>query len=336
MDMDLIYTAWMWSNVIGILLLAVTAPWRKRVDSTAHIAPLIIGGGLLAIKGVMDFLGNKSKADAEKAARVMYNEWLKDRSQTAQDIAAKLAERGIDIYGPQVTTTSASGTSSGTSQSRTVSNTSQVVDPAQAAIKAKLEELIMGKLGTPEQITEGEKAAMLEQIGQGERAGVTDVTNRAAKMNLGGTSLQSAMLANPVTSAANYQRSQYLGSEVPQQNRELADKSRAEASGLLNAWKGAKNVSNTSGSTTGTFSNTGTSTAPPNYNSLLAFLSPPAPGASTQTGWNPAASAGSDLAGSLLQLWMNQQSQPQSGSSGGGANSSGGWVFENGSWVWKG
>ena len=301
--------------------------------------PIGIPIAAMAIKGIADFFSNKSKADAEKAARVMYNEWLKDRSQTAQDIAAKLAERGIDIYGPQVTTTSASGTSSGTSQSRTVSDTSQVVDPAQAEMKALLEKIIMGKLGTPEQITEGEKAAMLERIGAGERAGLTDVTNRAAKMNLGGTSLQSAMLSNPVTSAANYQRSQYLGSEVPGQNRLLGDKSRAEAFGLMNAWKGAKNVSNTRGSTTGTFSNTGTTTAPPNYSSLLSFLAPPAPGASTQTGWNPAATAGSDLAGSLLQLWMSQQGQQKSGSSGtsgGDANTAGGWVFENGSWVWKG
>jgi len=318
MDMDLIYTAWMWSNLIGILLLAATAPLRKRAGSTAHIAPLIIAGAALAIKGISDYLSNKSKANAEEAARLMYNEWLKDRSLTAAQIAANLAQRGIDIYGPQVTTTSATGTSAGTSQSNTrsqgtsTSTSAPVVDPDQAAIKAWLEGSIAGM---PEQITEGEKAAMLGQIAQGERAGLTDVTNRAAKMNLGGTSLQSAMLSNPVTNAANYQRSQYLGKDVPQMGRNLLNTKQGAAAGLTKDWASTlgtnttSQTGSTSGSNTGAFSNTGTTTTPPNYSSLLSFLAPPAPGASTQTGWNPAATAGSDLMGSLLQLWMNQQGQ---------------------------
>ena len=196
--------------------------------------PIGIPIAALAIKGIADFLGNKSKADAEKAARVMYNEWLQDRSLTAAQIAANLAQRGIDIYGPQVTTTSATGSSTGTSQSNTrsqgtsTSTSAPVVDPDQAKIKAWLEGSIAGM---PEQITEGEKAAMLGQIGAGERAGLTDVSNRAAKMNLGGTSLQSAMLSNPVTNAANYQRSQYLGKDVPQMGRDLYRTKQGAAAG---------------------------------------------------------------------------------------------------------
>jgi len=284
--------------------------------------PLAIPIAALAIKGIADFFGNKSKADAEKAARLMYNEWLKDRSLTAAQIAANLAQRGIDIYGPQVTTTSATGTSAGTSQSNTrsqgtsTSTSAPVVDPDQAAIKAWLEGSIAGM---PEQITEGEKAAMLGQIAQGERAGLTDISNRAAKMNLGGTSLQSALLSNPVTNAANYQRSQYLGKDVPQMGRNLLNTKQGAAAGLTKDWASTlgtnafNQTGSTSGSNTGTFANTGTTTTPPNYSSLLSFLAPPAPGASTQTGWNPAATAGSDLMGSLLQLWMNQQGQNTGG-----------------------
>ena len=93
--------------------------------------------------------------------------------------------------------------------------------------------------------------------------------------------------------------------------RDLLTTKQGAAGGLTKDWASTlgtnttSQTGSTSGSNTGTFANTGTTTTPPNYSSLLSFLAPPAPGASTQTGWNPAATAGSDLGGSLATLLTN-------------------------------
>ena len=284
--------------------------------------PIGIPIAALAIKGIADFLGNKSKADAEKAARVIYNEWLQDRSLTAADIAQNLLDRGIDIYGNQITTTSATGTSAGASQSTnrsqgtSTSTSAPVVDPNQAMIKAWLEGSIAGM---PEQLSEGEKLRVVGGLADSARKAKVPISNAAARMNLGvGTSLQSALLSNPVDNAFNLAKVNYLGKEVPELNRNFLATKQAAASGVLDAWKrrDEKTTSDlfgsTSGSNTGTFANTGTTTTPPNYSSLLNFLAPPAPGTDpNQTGFAPGPNAISDNAGSLAQmlLWLNQKGQ---------------------------
>jgi len=321
-EIDVLYTAAMWWLAIGWLTSVLTAPFRKRWCNDPGLHPLIIPAAMLAIKGIADFLGNKSKADAEKAARVMYNEWLQDRSLTAADIAQNLLDRGIDIYGNQITTTSATGTSAGTSQSTnrsqgtSTSTSAPVVDPNQAMIKAWLEGSIAGM---PEQLSEGEKLRVVGGLADSARKAKVPISNAAARMNLGvGTSLQSALLSNPVDNAFNLAKVNYLGKEVPELNRNFLATKQAAASGVLDAWKrrDEKTTSDlfgsTSGSNTGTFANTGTTTTPPNYSSLLNFLAPPAPGTDpNQTGFAPGPNAISDNAGSLAQmlLWLNQKGQ---------------------------
>jgi hypothetical protein len=260
------------------------------------------------VSGILGFFQNKGQNDAEKQARDLFNQYLQGHTDAFNKMVELAKAHGYDPFGPQVTTTGGTSTSTGGSTSRThgVTDTTQVVDPAQAAMKAKLESLIMGLLGTPEQVTEGEKAAMLEKIGQGQRASEAKIGNAVSGMNLGGGSLQSVMLANPAANAANAQRAQYLGSEVPQENRALATQARNEAAGLMNAWKGGHQVSDTTGSGTTWSSGTGssTTTAPPNYASLFSMMAPTAPQAGG-TGYNPYVSSGSSLLKALMDLYAN-------------------------------
>jgi hypothetical protein len=264
------------------------------------------------VSGILGFFQNKGQNQAEQQARQLYNQYLQGHTEAFNKMLELAKQHGYDPFGPQVTTTGGTTSSTGgsTTQTHGVTDTSQVVDPAQAAMKAKLESLIMGLLGTPEQVTEGEKAAMLERIGQGQRASEAKIGNAVAGMNLGGGSLQSVMLANPAANAANAQRAQYLGSEVPQQNRALAAQTRAEASGLMNAWKGGHQVSDTTGRGTTWSSGTGTSTttAPPNYASLFSMMAPPAPQAG-KTGYSSGLAAGSDLLAALLKLYKSDTAE---------------------------
>ena len=313
-DLGFIYTAVMGFFLLDLFACSVFRLIRPKHqwNSTAHIAPLLIMGGILAAKAVSGMMKGHSENESKKAEAKAFNDFLAARGAKANEIEQALADNGYSMYGPQVTTGTTATQGGGTSTTHGVTDTSQIVDPAQAAMKAKLEALIMGKLGQPEQITEGEKAAMLERIGVGQRGQEAKIGNAVARMNLGGTSLQSTMLANPAANAANYQRAQYLGSEVPQANRDLATQARNEAAGLLNAWKGTHGVSDstTKGSTWGT--GTSTTTAPPNMANILglAQFETPSPQANTNTGYNPwAAGLGgaADLAAQLYTFYQGQK-----------------------------
>jgi len=304
--------------------------------------PLAIPIAIGAAKVISSIFGNKAANDKAKAEALVYNEWLKDRSQTVDDIAAKLKANGIDIYGPQISYRD----STAESYSNTVFNQTQkmekTVGAGQEGMKAKLDKLIQGRLGQTDFISEEEKAASERGINQMQTGANERIRGALARMGGGvsPSSMQAAMLETPGDIAANQAR---LNAEAGWNatNRAEADKARAEAAGQLAAWQGQTTKTKGSSTTTGSTSSHESATAPPDPAKLLQFLMPPSPQATGKTGqsqFGSALGAGADAAASIYGMYNN----PGGGGAAGGAGvpptsafepGGGTWVFRNGSWV---
>ncbi len=260
----------------------------------------IIGGGLNLLGGI---LGNKSKEEAAKAQQLAYNEWLKDRSQSVEDITKNLAARGIDIYGPQVTYSNQQAAQEAHTVMNQMSQMTKTVGKGQEPMYQKLNQLLQGRLGQTDFITPEEKAATEQQINKMQEAGRNRVGNAVSRMGLSPSTMQAAMLETPADIAANQARIGALAN-FAQLNRDEAAKARAEASGQLQAWQGQNTKTTGTTDTYGTSSMSGSQTAPPDYLKLLSFMAPPSPNQPvTGTGgstFGDALGAGGDFLSMLL------------------------------------
>ncbi len=254
--------------------------------------PLLAVGAFAALKGLGSILGNKSKNDAAKAQQLAYNEWLKDRSKTVDEIAANLKSRGIDIFGPQVTYANQQAQQEAHSVFQQSSQMTKTVGKGQEAMYQKLNQLLQGRLGQTDFITPEEKAATEQQINKMQEAGRNRVGNAVSRMGLSPSTMQAAMLETPADIAANQARIGALAN-FAQLNRDEAAKARAEASGQLQAWQGQNTNTRGSSDSFSTSSGSSSQTAPPDYLKLLSFLGAPAPN-------QPVVGTGQSMAGDIM------------------------------------
>jgi hypothetical protein len=310
-----LFLAW---AIGGTLLSILLAPFTRRT-SNANVGPLVIAGiagGLTAIKGVSGILKNKSADEAKKAEMLMYNEWLKDRSQTADDIAAKLAERGVDIYGPQISTTTQQG--GGTSQSftrgtqdSTTSNRPIITEEYQP-MEQQLRSLIEGRLGkgqfSNEELVSRTLANRVRAVNRASAGAEQSVLNKVGRQ--GGGALKLAGGLAPLAASRAGQIADIAGN-IPMEARGLENEDLARAQGAIGAF-GRGDLSRTRGTTTSsttgsnTYSGGSTSTAPPNFSALFNTFAAPSPTSSGKTGYNLGADIGgtsADLGFQLLKLF---------------------------------
>ena len=263
-----------------------------------------------AIGGLLSFFQNKGKQDAEKEARKLYNDYLQGHTEAFNKLVSLAESHGYDMFGPQVTTTS--GTSSGTTSSRSTTKSDQRAGKDIAAeygpMEAQFRRLIEGRLGAATTVSEGEKARYLAGLNKTTRGATQSVANKAARYGMSGAQVAGGM--TPIEIARSGQAADYLGAQVPAEERRRRNEDLALAQGAIGAfgvedWN--KGTSTTTGSSSSMGTTAGTTTAPPDFTSLFSMMKPVAPQAGSQTGYSPGLTAGQDLLSSLMALYANRK-----------------------------
>lgn len=328
---DLLYSLTMGYVLVATLWSVARTALTGRMSTAATIFGIddvlfwgAVGGG------VISWLKGKKQNDAEKAARQMYNQWLQDRSQSAQQIVDNLAANGIDVFGPQTTTSqgSTSGTSAQQFQStsQTQQSTRPTITPEYAAIEQALRGILQQRLEQPTSLPQGYETGGIRRINDAFEAQLQQERNRLASRNIPAGSV----LGSPVERSRASQVADFR-INLPLLERQLRNEDinmAGNATAQFGRGQFTEGRTNTRGSQTGqTTSNTfGTVTQPPNLSALANLLLPPAPNASMNTGFSPTLNAGGDLLSALAMLYGGRQGTP-------GVASGDGYFDDNGNWV---
>ena len=316
-------------------LTGLLAPFNRRfsVRADAHWLPL----ALMAGSALAKLWSNKKAGDsANKQAKdqAALNEAERQKQVAAN--AGFLGKFGGRLEGPQTTTRSSEGGGSSVSRTRGAreqqQQNRQIVDPAQAALKAQLEAALGAQAARPEgqQISAATKAASREQIAARERAMRETLGAAAAQRGVAPGALD--MLVNmPAQSEAAGNLLQ-LTSQEDETGRKRYDEAQQALGALLQGWKGSDvNTSEQTDSTTNqdytNFDNS-TMTDPNGGLQALYNMTMFSPGGKQNaqqipTGWNALGEGAGALGNIASQYYANQQ--------GGGGGGGGGWGSGGGS-----
>ena len=255
-----------------------------------------------------DILKDRAQGKAEKEQQRLYNNWLKAREAGVQNITAELLERGVDVYGPQTTTSSQYGTSTSATSGREKAQRRAYTPEELRGMESATRQLIEGRLGAPSAVSEGEKLRAISGIQRANLGARQAASNIAAARGFGGA--QTYAGAAPIETAASSQIADYLSS-IP--NLERAR--RTEDIGLSEAFQAARRGEDTSrqysGTTTGQSAGGSTMTAPPNLSELASFLLPPGP-QQGPSAYSPVGSGAGALSKGLLAYYASRQKPDQS------------------------
>jgi hypothetical protein len=254
--------------------------------------PVIAAGAIKAAPVIFSALGklfgNKSKANAAEEDRKMALANEQARAASVQNMLAQLKARGIDIYGPQTTT------SQGTSTTTTNDKIRKVIDPlmranaeqAAAQMQSEMNRDIFG----PAQI-----AQLARDTNRGYDAALS---NMAASRQLSPEQLNAMKFMSLASRTDPVLRAQ---AEAPAQNAAYRSGIRGEALNWTNATMG-ENRSGTS-----TTNSSDSRTSGPDLQALLALSQAGVPQQiSTKTGYSPwgdILGAAGDLGGSLQAMF---------------------------------
>ena len=301
------FEASLFISLVGYGLAAVAATGimaafskRLAMRADAHILPALLMAGAAALK----FIQQKKANDQAKGQANANN------AETAQQKAARdafLAQFGSQLAAGRTTTTSGSGGGSSSSSTRSSQQQRQIVDPAQAALKAQLEAQLGSQVGRDEAsfVSKATRAATDEQIARRERA--MRETLGAAAAQRGVPINAESMLLQPAQAEASAARLDAT-SKFDEMGYERARAAEQALRGLLNDWKG-QDV-NSRSNTNQTFENFSNSTTS-DPSAFLPFLY----GAQTQSfgaqqvpqTTSPWISGGGDLLGSLATYYGNKE-----------------------------
>ncbi len=258
--------------------------------------PLALGGSAL-----LSLLGKKKEADAQKSALEQEN-----ANRAAYEAAAKafLQQHGGELNAP----TTMTGSTTGWQDSTTTGQRRYVGwDPSKGTAADQDVYLKLKKLSESPAITE----EMLNQqraivAGQGERERVA-TTNALNRMNIAPGSIQAATAVMP----GDQRRAENIAQQ--EISAALANRGAAESgTAALNQALIQRGGENTRQQTTGQY---GSNTTSSQYDPLRSLqfqwgLMQPQGKVSTNTGFNPWLSGGSDLLGALSQWYMNKGKTP--------------------------
>lgn len=263
------------------------------------LIPAIAGGASL-LSGIF---GNKAKANQQKEQANLYNNWLKQYMQTGQNLLGGAMGQGWNPYGPKVST------SQGTTSSTGGSSFSNM--PVITGQYAPLDELMRGimtrRLSGGSSLPQGYASSAARAINQSYAGADAAARNLAARRGLSGE--QTYAVASPAN-AARAGALADMQAQIPLLERQLQNEDIGITQGLQSAF-GRGERGNTSQWSQGQSS--GTQTSPftaGDLSGLMSILAPPSPMQGTQTGTSGFAT-GLDSLGALLGFLSSQQGMKQ-------------------------
>jgi hypothetical protein len=275
------------------------------------VTAAIIGGGAALGGGYLNGKAGdkKSKADAE-----LYNKFLSQYGTGQAKTLQGLYDSGNNPFGPQVNTTTGSGTSNtfGQTNSVTDSDTHPYASAEDAPLVNMNRKILSQRLQGGGAIP-GQAETEAIAINAGTAGAKQSAANAAARFGLSG---QQALALNTPIDIARTQQINARAVARPQEAYDRETQTMQLIQSLADAYKGQTGHSTTSGTTRSTTnsSQSGTSTTPPSIRDLLALFTPPAPGQSGQSGQS---GAGAGL-GDLSKLFAFLYGQGAFGGNGGG------------------
>jgi len=287
--------------------------------------PLLALAAPAIVKGIGSFLGNKSKANAEKAQRELDNKYIQSQDAAKKGIMDKLTAAGFNPYGPQTTTSNSAGTYGSNTNTRNVTDVNQltgteIMGPYQG-MEGKLRSLVEGRLGKGSPVTDGEIATQLKNINRSNAAAEAAVKNVIGSRGLGKAQAGSAL--TPMQLARTSQITDFLGT-IPEVERQRNMQNEQQAQGLISAFgTGQRTTGRTtsvgSSNTSGFSNNQGSQTSGPDIQSLMALTMPSGPMQTNKTGYSAfgsALSGAGDLAGNLMAQYGGRTPAASAGTAG--------------------
>lgn len=261
-----------------------------------------IGLGLGALSS---FLGGRAKNNQAKDQAKVYNDWLKNYTNTGQQLYGQAQAGGWNPFGPQTSTSQSQGSMTGGGSS-SFSN-KPVITGEYAPLDALMRNIMTGRLSGGSSLPQGYAENAIRGINQSYEGTDQAARNMAARRGLSGE--QTYAVASPGARARAGDIADLRGS-LPLLERQMQNEDIGITQGLQSAFgTGQQGRSNTS-----SFSNTSNMGSQSNpfgasdLASLMSVLAPPSPQQSTQTGISPVGSGISSL-GALLGFLGSQQGQ---------------------------
>lgn len=253
-----------------------------------------IGAGLGFLNPIAgNIFGQTSQADAQARAAQdrarLYNEYLSKRDTASGDIIGQLTAGGYSPYGPQTTTNTSSGYSSSTSDPH--------ITAEYQPLESSLRGIVQGRLNSPSSLPAGYAENAVRSINDSYAGANQAAINAAGRKGLSGQ--QTYALASPTQTARAGQIADLRGN-IPLLERQMQNQDLSLAQALTQAF-GRGETTNTR------YGQTGSTTAPPNIQNLMALLLGPGPNASMQTGYDQfggGLQAGSNTGMQLIQMLM--------------------------------
>lgn len=279
----------------------------------AFILPAIAGGASL----ISGLFGNKAKNDQAKEQADLYNNWLKQYQQTGQGLYNQAQQAGWNPFGPQVSTSSNTGTTTGSTSSRgggTYSNRPQITQEYQP-LDELMRGIMTGRLTGGSSLPQGYASSAARGINESFAGADAAARNLAARRGLSGE--QTYAVASPAASARAGQLAD-MRAQLPLLERQMQNEDISMTQGLQSAFGRGETGQNTNwqtGTSQSQSQNQGTSSNPfgaSDLSALMSVLAPPSPQQGSKTGTSGIATGMDSLAG-LLGFLSSQQGMNQGG-----------------------
>lgn len=221
------------------------------------------------VGSIINWLSGKSQANAQKEYNNMvarlHNEWLTTRKKEVKDILDLLQSQGQNLFGPQVTTGSQTGT-----QSFSETETPEIL-PQYQPLDELQTKLLERRLTSPTGLPAGYTETGIQAINESAAPGLQDIENLARKRGLSADVLK---IGSPVE-RDRLGRIAEFRAQTPLTARELQTEDIGLAEKLLQARMARKRKGYS------TSASQSTMTAPPAYSSIFDLLLTPGPKAAT-------------------------------------------------------
>lgn len=246
---------------------------------------------------------SKAQSDATKAQADLYNNWLRQYQNTGRDLYGQAQAAGWNPFGPQVSTTQSTGTSS-TSGGGSFRN-APFITQQYAPLDQLMRGIMTNRLSSGSSLPQGYAENAIRSINESYEGADQAARNLAARRGLSGE--QTYAVASPANRARAGAIADLRGS-LPLLARELQNQDIGITQGLQSAF-GTGQQGTSSQYQSGTTSNMGQASSPfsaGDLSALMSVLMPPGPQQTTQTGFSPVGSGLSSLGALMGFLAANQ------------------------------
>lgn len=271
--------------------------WDFLKDSGIPIVSTVAGVGSA-------LLGNKAKNDQAKEQADLYNNWLRQYQGTGQNLMSGAMAQGWNPYGPKVSTSQSTSSSTGGGSF----NNRPVITQQYQPLDDLMRGIMTGRLSGGSSLPAGYASTAARGINESFEGADAAARNLAARRGLSGE--QTYAVASP----ANRARAGALAdmrSSLPLLERQMQNEDIGITQGLQSAF-GTGQAGTSSQFSSG--SQSGTSTNPftaGDLSALMGVLAPPSPQQGSKTGTSGVAT-GLDSLGALMGFLASQQGQGRS------------------------